>query len=185
MLLFGHAGITLGAATLLGGAAKSRDNRTSWFTLLSHYLDIRLLLVGSFLPDTIDKPIGEYIFKGTFNSGRIFSHTLLFFILLSAIGFYLYKRYRHAWMLPLAAGVFTHLLFDEMWLAPRTLFWPLLGFAFEEGISDWLSNIFRELLSNPAVYIPEAVGLAIMLWFSMALVKRKRVGTFIKYGKVS
>jgi hypothetical protein len=89
-------------------------------------------------------------------------------------------------MLALAAGTFTHLLLDEMWRVPGTLLWPLLGFTFEKGgIADWLSNIFHELFSNPGVYIPEAVGLAIMLWFGLALVRRKKVGAFIKYGKVS
>lgn len=186
MLLFGHAGITLGAATLLAGAAKSRYTRTSWFTTLSHYLDIRLLLVGSLLPDIIDKPVGQYIFKDTFNNGRIFSHTLLFLILLSATGFYLQKRHRQVWMLTLAAGTFTHLLLDKMWLLPGTLFWPLLGFTFKKGgIADWLTNIFHELISNPALYIPEAVGLVILLWLGLVLVRRKKVGVFIKYGKVS
>ena len=186
LLLFGHAGVTLGAATLLAGAAKSRYTRTSWFTTLSRYLDIRFLLVGSLLPDIIDKPVGQYIFKNTFDNGRIFSHTLLFLVLLSAIGFYLHKRYRQVWMLALAAGTFTHLLLDEMWRVPGTLLWPLLGFTFEKGgIADWLSNIFHELFSKPGVYIPEAVGLAILLWFGLALVRRKKVGAFIKYGKVS
>lgn len=186
MLLFGHAGVTLGAATLLAGAAKSRPTSASWFATLSRYLDIRLLLVGSLLPDIIDKPVGQYFFRDTFDNGRIFSHTLLFLVLLSAIGFYLQKRYRQVWMLALAAGTFTHLLLDEIWLTPRTLFWPLLGFTFEKvSIANWLSDIFHELFSKPAVYIPEAVGLAIMLWFSLVLVRRKKVGFFIKYGKLS
>jgi len=186
LLLFGHVGVTLGAATLLAGAAKSRHTRISWLATLSRYLDIRFLLVGSLLPDIIDKPVGQYIFKDTFDNGRIFSHTLLFLVLLSAIGFYLYKRYRQVWMLALAAGTFAHLLLDEIWLTPRTLFWPLLGFTFEKiDLANWLSDIFHELFSKPAVYIPEAVGLAIMLWFVLVLVRRKRVGDFIKYGKVS
>lgn len=154
--------------------------------MLSHYLDIRLLMVGSLLPDIIDKPVGEYFFRNTFNNGRIFSHTLLFLVLLSATGFYLRERYRQTWLLTLAAGTFMHLLLDEIWLTPRTLFWPLLGLAFEKiELATWLSDIFHELFSNPAVYIPEAAGLAIILWFCLALVRRKRVGVFLRYGKVS
>jgi inner membrane protein len=186
MLLFGHVGITLGAATLVNGAINNRHSKTSWFASLSRYIDIRFLLVGSLLPDIIDKPVGQYILRDTFSNGRIFSHSLLFLVLISAAGFYLYKRHRQVWMLPLAIGTFTHLVFDEMWNAPATLFWPLLGFTFEKiELTDWLSNIFRELFSNPRVYIPEIVGLAILLWFGLVLVRRKKVGVFIKYGKVS
>ncbi len=84
-------------------------------------------------------------------------------------------------MFALAAGTFTHLLLDEIWLTPRTLFWPLLGFTFEKiDLVDWLSDIFHELFSKPGVYIPEAVGLAIVLWFGLTLVRRKKVGAFIK-----
>jgi len=186
MLLFGHPGITLGAATVIAGAVNSRHGKISWFTSLSRYVDIRLLLVGSLLPDIIDKPIGQYFFRDTFYNGRIFSHTLLFLILISAVGFYLYKRHRQVWMLTLAAGTFMHLVLDEMWSTPATLFWPLLGFTFKKAeLTSWLSNIFHELFSNPVVYIPEAIGLAILLWFGLVLVRRKKVRVFIKYGKVS
>ena len=84
MLVLGHAGITLGAATLVAGALKSSHSSQvggiSWFILLGRYIDIRLLLVGSLLPDIIDKPIGQYFLVETFSNGRIFSHTLLFSI---------------------------------------------------------------------------------------------------------
>lgn len=186
MLLFGHAGITLGAGTLLAGAVNSRHGKTSWFVSLSRYTDIRLLLVGSLLPDIIDKTVGQYLFRDTFSNGRIFSHTLLFLILVSAVGFYLYKCHRQVWMLTLAAGTFMHLVLDEIWNAPVTLFWPLLGFTFEKvEITNYLSYIFHELFSNLGVYIPEMVGLAILLWFGLALLRRKKVSVFIRYGKIS
>ncbi|MBA7704295.1 hypothetical protein ES703_113098 [subsurface metagenome] len=189
MLILGHAGITLGAATLIAGVVNSRQalkfTKISWFASLSHYVDIRLLLVGSLLPDIIDKPVGQYFFRETFNNGRIFSHTLLFLVLLSAVGFYLYKRHRQAWMLPLAAGTLMHLVLDEIWNAPATLFWPFMGFTFEKiELAGWVSNIFKALLSDPAVYIPEAVGLAILLWFGLILARRRQIGIFIKHGKV-
>ena len=189
MLIFGHAGITLGAATLLAGTVKSNPSsqigKASWFTSLGSYIDIRLLLLGSLIPDIIDKLVGQLFFRDTFSQGRIFSHTLLFLIIITAVGFYLYKSRRKVWLLTLAFGTFMHLVLDEIWLAPRTLFWPLLGFAFERiELTDWALNIFRVLLSNPAVYIPEAVGLMMLLWFGLVLAGRKKIGVFVKYGKV-
>jgi membrane-bound metal-dependent hydrolase YbcI (DUF457 family) len=150
------------------------------------YLDIRWLLVGSLLPDIIDKPVGLYIFSDTFSNGRIFSHTLLFLIVIAAVGFYLLKKHRQSWMLALAAGNFAHLILDGMWQTPETLFWPLLGFSFPtEELEGWASTIWKVLFSDPSVYIPEIVGLVILLVLCWLLIRRKKVLAFIKYGKVS
>ncbi len=190
MLVFGHTGITLGAATLIAGGLNrgqnGPDEKTSWFDSLSRYVDIRVLLIGSLLPDIIDKPVGQYFFRETFSNGRIFSHTLMFLIVLTGIGFYLFKRHRQVWMLTLAAGTFFHLVLDRMWAAPGTLFWPLLGFTFEKAeLTDWLSNILMALFSESGIFIPELIGLGVLLWFGLVLVFRKKVGIFIRYGKVS
>jgi inner membrane protein len=187
MLLLAHPGITLGVATIIAGVANhkqaSHSTKISWFASLSRYVDIRILLVGSLLPDIIDKPIGQYFFRETFSNGRIFSHTLLFLIILAGIGFYLYKRHHQVWMLTLAAGTFFHLVLDGMWVDPATLFWPLLGLTFEkEDLLD-LSNILQKLVSDPGTYIPELTGLVILLWFGVGLFARKKVWAFIKYGK--
>ena len=183
MLLFAHTGITLGAATLFADAV---NRKPSWFASLSRYLDIRWLLVGSLLPDIIDKPVGQYIFRDAFNNGRIFSHTLLFFIVISTVGIFLYKKQRRTWLLALAAGTFTHLLLDEIWQTPVTLFWPLLGFSFpREELAGWASDIWSALFSEPRVYIPEIVGLVILLVLGIYLIKRRGLGAFLKNGKVS
>jgi hypothetical protein len=183
MLLFAHPGITIGAATIVADAV---NRKLSWFTGLSQYLDIRWLLVGSLLPDIIDKSIGQYIFRDTFNNGRIFSHTLLFLIVITAIGFYLFKKHRQSWMLALAAGTFAHLVLDEMWQAPQTLFWPLLGFSFPTvDLENWASDILQALFSDPRVYVPEIVGLVVLLVLCWLLIRRKKVLAFIKHGKVS
>jgi len=119
MLLFGHAGITLGAAVFLSSVLTSnRSSKTirngamepssslstnvrtphnfllrklSRLTLLGSHIDIRLLLIGSLLPDIIDKPTGQVLFRETFSNGRIFCHTLLFIILVTVIGLLLYR----------------------------------------------------------------------------------------------
>jgi len=188
-LMFGHPGITLGAAALVAnavgrGPAGNAEDR-SFFTPLSRYVDIRILLVGSLLPDIIDKPVGQLFFRETFSNGRIFSHTLIFFIVLAAIGFFLYKRYHQVWMLTLAAGTFMHLILDAMWTTPATLFWPFMGLEFEkEPLENWLWMTFHGAISQPERAIPELIGLGVLVWFGVTLLTRKKLGGFFKRGYV-
>lgn len=207
MLVFGHTGITLGTAALLAGVlGNSRLSKTtrneaiessphhsyvvpkrkaSWLTYLGSHIDIRLLLIGSLLPDIIDKPVGQFFFRATFNNGRIFCHTLLFLILVTVAGIYLYRCYSKTWLLTFSFGTLTHLIFDQMWCAPRTLFWPILGLTFQRAdISNWMPDIFQALLTNPVVYLPELVGAVILIWFAWLLLHRRNIYSFIKYGQV-
>jgi len=206
MLELGHAGITLGVATLLAGALqvrrlhKIRDGLTkavpvlerssgekvSWFAYLGRCVDIRLLLVGSLLPDIIDKPVGLLWLRETLNNGRIFCHTLLFLLIITLIGVYLYRTRHRNWLMVLSGGVFTHLIFDEMWLTPKTLFWPLYGLAFErlEDLTCWLSGVWYRLVTEPAVCIPEIIGVVILVWFTVALLKRRKLYSFLTNGQV-
>ena len=214
MLIFGHTGITLGAAVLLNGAfAKSHNLTTSGvnrlegqpqalsgmlvsqnsssagivsrFTSLANRIDIRLLLIGSLLPDIIDKPIGHFFFKETFSNGQIFCHTLLFLIVMSLGGVYLYRSRNKTWLLVLSFGTFTHLILDLVWLTPRTLLWPLYGFSFERiDLSNWIQDMFYALLTNPMLCIPELVGTAVVIWFISLLVHKGKLYAFIRNGRV-
>ncbi len=214
MLLLGHTGITLGAGVLLAAAfigrqrLKVEENEkielhrpsskhtlsllnlrtrraSSWLTSLGNFMDIRLLYVGSLLPDIVDKPIGQLLFRETFSSGKIFGHTLLFLIIISTVGFYLYKRYGKTWLLAFSFGTSIHLLLDQMWQAPQTLIWPLFGFIFPKGdISNWITDIFYALVIKPQIYIPEIVGGAVTIWFACVLIRRGKIYSFIKHGRV-
>lgn len=213
MLAFGHTGITLGAAAVLAGIVNSgrlpeaaenqatdsppRSSRpipalnnfprdkVSWFTSLGSYIDIRLLLIGSLLPDIIDKPIGQFFFKETFSNGRIFCHTLLFLIIIILTGLYLYRRRSKTWLLVLSFGTFTHLVCDLMWRSPRTLLWPIYGLAFERlDLIDWMPRMLHMLVTDPKVYVPELVGVVILIWFAVGLVRGRKAFAFVKYGQV-
>ncbi|HEY91738.1 MAG TPA: metal-dependent hydrolase [Dehalococcoidia bacterium] len=213
MLLFGHIGITLGAATLLsnllpgkastnGMNIKERKGESEyhplkhsgdglmvrsnwWFSRLNNYLDIRFLLVGSMLPDIIDKPVGHLLFRETFSSGRIFSHSLLFNVLVALPGLYLYRRYRKNWLAALAAGSVIHLLLDQMWQAPRTLFWPFQGLAFDRAdVTGWFDNLLQAMVREPAVFVPELIGIAVLLLFGIVLLRRKMLLTFLRHGQL-
>jgi membrane-bound metal-dependent hydrolase YbcI (DUF457 family) len=148
-------------------------------------IDIRLLLIGSLLPDIIDKPVGLLLFRETLSNGRIFCHTLLFLILITLAGLYLYKSRGRTSLLAVSVGTFTHLIFDQMWRTPRTLFWPVYGLTFDRmDVSDWILNILHALMTDPQVYVPELMGTAILVWFTLALVQKWKVFYFVKYGQV-
>lgn len=151
-------------------------------TALGRLIDTRLLLIAALLPDIIDKPLGLLLLRETLNSGRIFSHTLLFLLLIAALGLYLYRQRNRTWLLVLSFGILMHLILDQIWLAPETMFWPFLGFGFEGGGStDWLSAILHTLVTNPGVYIAEVAGAAIIAWF--LLLHRRNIYALIRYGR--
>jgi hypothetical protein len=213
MLLFAHIGITLGTATLLANLVPHRSSLrevkeeeerpvvercqtasatvgssgpgVSWIHTLRKYADIRFILVGSLLPDIIDKPVGLVLFRETFSNGRIFSHSLLFIVALGITGVFLYRRYHRSWLAALAAGTFMHLILDQMWHSPRTLLWPLYGFAFPRAdITDWLSGLIRVWFTELEAYVPELVGLAVLGWFLWVLVRGKTLFAFLRHGQI-
>ena len=209
MLLFGHIGITL-AATALGfgltdklrngitedgveGSSPNSDSspsktqrgsKMSFFRSLANRVDIRFLFVGSMLPDIIDKPVGIYLFQETFSNGRIFSHTLLFLVLLTVAGLLIRGYSGKTWGLALSIGTLFHLVLDQMWQTPKTLFWPIFGIAFERIENTyWLRNILQALFSEPEVYVPEIIGLIALVWFVSKLVHHKAFTGFLKLGR--
>jgi len=214
MLPFAHIGITLGTATLLanlvprrpfpkkvaeadGGSVAERPQTAttgvepsapgvSWLHALRRYADIRFILVGSLLPDIIDKPVGQVFFRETFSTGRIFSHSLLFVVVLGITGIYLYRRYHKTWLTVLAAGSLMHLVLDTMWQNPQTLLWPFLGFDFKKIVlTDWVTHtIVTPITTRPAVYVPELVGLTVVVWFAWVLLRRKTIFAFLRHGQI-
>ncbi len=208
MLLFGHVGITLGAAGVIAGlagnssrgetsaatknpradstiAGKRTARLAAWFSKLGDYLDIRFLLIGSILPDIIDKPVGQYLFRETLSNGRVFCHTLIFLLLITVSGWYLYRRYHRTWLLALASGTAAHLVLDRMWEAPKTLLWPFFGLTFERvDLTYWTSGLLRALLTDPGTYIPELVGIAVFAWFIWLLWRCRGIYAFLRHGYV-
>lgn len=201
MLPFAHAGITLGAAVLLGGFFATRaENKMAqksdwasgtagklhageeWVASVGRRIDLRVLLVGSLLPD-VDKLIGLLV-SGTFG-GRLFCHSLLFVLIIASAGLWLYLARHKNQLLILGLGVLMHLALDGMWLCPGTLLWPSLGFSFHSvDKSVWLYGIYHKLSTPPWVYVVELVGIAILALFGWLLVHRCKVRAFMWHGRV-
>ena len=82
MLLFGHLGVTLG--TFFGLAF--------FIPQLWTIIDPAYLVIGSLLPDLIDKPLGTIVFPSAIANGRMITHTLFFSVTLFLTGLYLYSK---------------------------------------------------------------------------------------------
>jgi inner membrane protein len=201
MLLFAHVGVTLGAGILLDKLLTgnrpfgiktesqfSSDNPPPSLDPPKKHLDYRFLLIGSLLPDLIDKPIGGIFFYQTFQNGRIFAHTLCFTILLALLGAYVYWRWKKSWFLILSFGSAIHLILDGMWLEPRTLLWPLYGWSFPKvdipAFFAWLPEIFHILATEPIVCISELIGFAVLAWMGVRLIQTRKVYALITNGLV-
>jgi len=196
VFVFAHTGITAGTALLLnrfiGGhsanAAKGSGESSAgtpaegrfaevWVTSLGRRIDLRVLLVGSLLPDIIDKPLAV-LYSGTLG-GRTFSHTLLFLLATAIAGLCLYLSRHKSWLLVLAFGVFMHLVLDEMWLRPGTLLWPLQGLSFGGPVASHSLAVYLLIF-----FISEAVGLVVLGWMAWVLFRRGKVRAFIRHGQV-
>jgi inner membrane protein len=204
MLLFGHLGITLGAAIAAQGTKqyfdrnstngyvistdKSKSGIPPWRTkfslnniteTLGKHIDIRFLLIGAILPDIIDKPLGLF----NIGSGRSISHTLLFLLIFTLLGLILYAARKWKRILVLAAGILAHLILDSMWLNPHTFFWPFFGSHFSAGDpSEWLSRWWSLLVGDPIVLICEAIGFLVIAYFGYFLFKQRKLTVFLRDG---
>lgn len=160
----------------------------SWLTALGETFDVRFILVGSLLPDIIDKPLGQVLLREILNNGRIFSHTLVFLAVVGASGLFVYRRYSRTWLLALTLGTGAHLVLDSMWRTPQTLLWPAYGLAFDKGdmnLSQWTQGMMNGLFTNPAVNVPEIIGLIVMAWFLWDLLRQGKLWIFIRRGRIS
>lgn len=170
MLLFGHIGVTLGVFFVLG----------IFIPRLRTIIDPKYLAIGALLPDLVDKPLGRVIFASTLENGRFIGHTLLFSLIFSLIGLYFYEKRGDIRIISLTIGSFFHLIEDQMWANPKTLFWPLLGLHFPkyhmdytgiEYLTKMLENSFAFNFSLPS--IPEILGMGVIVVLTIHwLIKR-------------
>lgn len=156
MLILGHVGFTLGLARIAEKACiKLKVN--------DFHRNYSLVALGSIVPDLIDKPLGHVFLKESLNNGRIFSHTLLFIVLIWIIAM-LAVNMGKSGFLSVSFGSAVHLALDEMWRKPETFFWPLYGWSFSYSEPDFLLNIIQKL-DKPEIFIPEIMGAAILVLF--------------------
>jgi len=174
MFVLAHTGIPLAIARGIEKIMVRRGIRK-----LPELIDYRLVLVGSMLPDIIDKPLGGLVFREALGSGRTYCHTVLFLVVLLVIGMIFWYKYGRPGFLVLAGGSLAHHVLDGMWLFPATFLWPAYGWAFPQGVGeDWLAHWVKALLTDPYVYVPEIIGGLLLVLCGAELVCKKKVKIF-------
>ena len=206
MLLFGHVGITLGATlaahgtAALGALALRREGRAvepaasaaapiigrRRVSSPARWIDYRLILLGSLLPDIMDKPLAIWLHVG---GGRAIAHTLVFAGLLALAGIIVYAWRRGIGLLCLCFASIMHLVLDQMWLDHRTLFWPAYGWSFYAVDTGWMASLrkwLNTLANEPGAYVPEIVGALLLGVFVLFMLARPGVLTsFLRRGWLS
>lgn len=164
----------------------SSGTRSTFHRELADKVDYRIILVGSLLPDFIDKPLGNIFLNHIFANGRIFAHTLLFLFLILALAIILFRTKKQVWGFYLVFGTIAHFLLDEIWLTPGTLFWPLLGLTFmkypEMSIITLVNSWLNGLITEPVTYIAETLGSTILIFFGIKILEQKKVKAFLLRG---
>lgn len=127
--------------------------------------DLRYLLLGSLLPDIIDKFL--YLVTITDNS-RTYGHTLLFavgtlFLIMIVTNRNSTNR-KSCLLVPIA--LLFHLLLDEMWMFKETLFWPIFDGLFSQQLSsaNSLFELFIISINKAEVLIKELIGLVCLFF---------------------
>lgn len=165
MFIFGHLGFGLQIARPVQGVRF----QTRW------------ILLGTILPDLIDKPV--YYFTswytgkagadlGIFSGTRTLGHTGLFLITLTLLAMGTHKRALQA----LSIGAATHLLLDFSGDALslshvssdphqnlRLLLWPFLGLQFPIYPFSGVKAHFS-LIKEPYFFISEFSGASLLFW---------------------
>jgi hypothetical protein len=149
MLPLGHVAYTWAALTWL----QSRRRVPT--------IDYRAAALAALLPDLIDKPISLTLLSNSGTSQGI-CHTLVGQALLTLT----IARLEPRW-LSYALISNSHLVADQMWKYPRTLFFPFSG-----KLDSWkfmgsptaMLNAYAEIATRPAIAAVEIVGLALLGW---------------------
>jgi hypothetical protein len=131
-------------------------------------MDLRWIMVGSLLPDVIDKPIGSIFLHETFGTHRLVAHALVFPVVALGVALLLTRRGTalRRGVIAVVIGCFIHLLLDGVWTGPETFLWPFFGLEFPRVAGSDFATLVRTMLQSPMVWLGEAVGAAYLgyLW---------------------
>jgi len=137
--------------------------------------DYRLVALGAWLPDIIDKPLGWWILDdGSYE--HAFAHSLLFAAILTLPGLVV-ARHGDRRLLSLAFGDVMHLLCDPVMRAPEILFWPLYGWTFDWALG-YAIEIHVDWRRQEAVVGAMAAVVLLRLWY------RDQLRALLRFGRL-
>ncbi len=163
-----HIGFSLGIIKLL------RNYR------IIHILDLRFVIIGSLLPDLIDKPIGLVLNI----SGRGVFHSLIFILFLYSLLRFRFSEKKLV-LNSLLYGSIAHIFLDRVFLDLKIFLWPLLGFKISYSVVD-VNYYFLAVFNSLYVQITEFMGLMILVSFILVygLYRKDNIITFILEGSL-
>jgi len=146
-------------------------------------VDYRAAAVAALLPDLVDKPLSLTLLSESGTSQGL-AHTLVAQALLTLV----LARRKPEWLAySLIANA--HLVADQMWKYPRTLFFPLSG-----RLDSWqfmgtpaaMLRAYAEIATRPPIVAVELVGLALLGWVARRgrLYRREGLGRLLRRGRI-
>jgi hypothetical protein len=172
MLPLGHVAYTWAALTWLQLHSWGED------------VDYRGAAMAALLPDLIDKPLSLTLMANSGTSQGL-SHTLLGQVLLALT----VAALKPEW-LPYTLISNSHLLADQMWKYPRTLFFPFSGrldsWKFM-GTPSAMLTAYAEIATRPSILAVEAIGVALLGWVvhKGTLLRRRSLVRLLREGRLA
>ncbi len=123
--------------------------------------DSRIVLpciIGAFLPDLIDKPLGYLLFADSVGNGRILLHNLFLVLILLAIGCIAWKRMARPEVFAFTVGLISHQILDLMWTVPENWLFPFYGPLTYKGGSDIAHDLLQDEISLGSEWVV-AIGI--------------------------
>ena len=152
MLPLGHMGITVAVVRVVES------------NFQSPWVDYRLLLVASLLPDLIDKPI-RYLFGAhSIYSASNYGHSLVFLLILLIVAIVQWYYRNNLTLFILCIGSLLHDIID-----------------FVSHHDDWAE---RALFNTNILMIGEIIGGCILISFFIGLVLHNKIAHFIEDGSL-
>ena len=173
MILAGHIGITLATAKYAPRVVANISRRLisqrgihTFKPLWTERLDDRALILGSILPDIVDKPLALFLAPALVgHSLRSYGHTLAFTLVVLAVAIATAVWIKREWPVALGLASAGHLVLDMMWFSHRILLWPFITPDFSpRRIHEWGPDASM-------IYIgAEILGLVVILWVAFRLI---------------
>ena len=138
-------------------------------------IDYRLVLLGSLLPDLIDKPLAWFFLHDYLDgNGHVYGHTLLAVLVVFLPGLLLLVFRSDPRILATGVAMLSHLAVDPTNHSPETLLWPLLGTDFPQVT----------LLGTKMTILTESISALMLFAAGYYLYSTDKLQQFIRTGRI-